>query len=440
MDSSFLQIERYFEINKQVGKLLFFLCLLLQFLLMTPQISLAQNSDSMLQTSDIVKGKIKVFLDCDDCDDEYLQEEIKFVDFVRDPQLADVHILITYQNTAGTGRLYDIQFIGKNRFDGEEVILHYKSYAADTDDIIREGVARKIMLGLIPYVSKTEIADKLRIKYKSTDEGIFTQYESDPWDNWIFNIDLTGGLEAEENQKEYTVKSGLKAKRVTEEWKLKADCSYTFEEEIFDDDDGRVLSNKREWEINADVVKSISDHWSIGIFGELHSSTYRNLKVRRDIDLGIEYNFFPWNESNKWLLTLAYHNGIKNYNYFDETIYSKLHETLWFQSVDLGLEIIREWGSTDCGLNFSHLIQLDNKYNLNADIGMSLRVTQGLALRFSLNAESIHNQIYLPKGDASWEEILLKQRQLVTSYDINFEIGVSYTFGSIYNSIINRRF
>ena len=403
-----------------------------------PIICFAQNDGKLKESLNY--NKVKVFLDCDDCDSKYLQEVIQFVDFVRDPQLAQVHILITHQNTGSTGRLYEINFIGKEKYKGDDETLYFESYAADSDDIVREGIARKIMLGLVPFVSKTDIADRLRIKYKNADEDLTTKYESDPWDNWIFNIDLTGGIEAEENQKNYSVTSALKAKRVTKDWKIISDVSYQFEEEIFDDDDSRVSSDKREWETNLSLVKSLTEHLSIGIFGELHSSTYKNQKLRKDLDLAVEYNIFPWKESNQWLLTLAYHNGLKNYNYFEETIYDKQNETLWFHSVVFKLDMIKQWGSIDSRIELYHLIQLHNKYNLNINCGMSLRITQGLALKLSLNAESIHDQIYIPKGDASLEEILLKQRQLVTSYDLSFEVGVSFTFGSIYNSIINRRF
>ena len=50
------------------------------------------------------------------------------------------------------------------------------------------------------------------------------------------------------------------------------------------------------------------------------------------------------------------------------------------------------------------------------------------------------DQIYLPRGAASTEEILLRQRQLLTGYQYFFEFGFSYTFGSIFNNIVNPRF
>jgi hypothetical protein len=50
------------------------------------------------------------------------------------------------------------------------------------------------------------------------------------------------------------------------------------------------------------------------------------------------------------------------------------------------------------------------------------------------------DQIYLPLGEATTEEILLRQRQLLTGYQYFFNFGFRYSFGSIYNNIVNPRF
>ena len=52
----------------------------------------------------------------------------------------------------------------------------------------------------------------------------------------------------------------------------------------------------------------------------------------------------------------------------------------------------------------------------------------------------IRDQLYLPAGSASTAEILLRQRQLETSYNYFVSFGFSYQFGSIFNNIVNPRF
>jgi hypothetical protein len=46
----------------------------------------------------------------------------------------------------------------------------------------------------------------------------------------------------------------------------------------------------------------------------------------------------------------------------------------------------------------------------------------------------------LRRGDASNEEILVRQRELATGYEYEFGFGISYTFGSIFNNVVNPRF
>jgi len=73
------------------------------------------------------------------------------------------------------------------------------------------------------------------------------------------------------------------------------------------------------------------------------------------------------------------------------------------------------------------------------DSYISLRLVKGFSLYLNIDLESIHDQIYLPKGEASLEEILLKRKQLATTFNYSTSFGLRYTFGSIYNNIVNRR-
>ena len=70
---------------------------------------------------------------------------------------------------------------------------------------------------------------------------------------------------------------------------------------------------------------------------------------------------------------------------------------------------------------------------------LDFRIFEGLALRLSGNINLIREQYNLAAGSTSIEELLLQQRQIATDYETRFSIGLSYTFGSIYNSIINTR-
>ena len=69
-----------------------------------------------------------------------------------------------------------------------------------------------------------------------------------------------------------------------------------------------------------------------------------------------------------------------------------------------------------------------------------MRVTRGLSVDAEVNASRIRDQLSLPARGASAEEILLRLRRLQSGYEYQFGISVTYTFGSIFSSIVNPRF
>jgi hypothetical protein len=70
----------------------------------------------------------------------------------------------------------------------------------------------------------------------------------------------------------------------------------------------------------------------------------------------------------------------------------------------------------------------------------NVRIFKGFSVRFNGDIERIRDQIYLAKGEASIDEILLRRRQLATSYSYYLSFGFTYSFGSINNNIVNTRF
>lgn len=69
-----------------------------------------------------------------------------------------------------------------------------------------------------------------------------------------------------------------------------------------------------------------------------------------------------------------------------------------------------------------------------------MRLFKGFSFNVFAEYSKINDQISLRKADASQEEVLLRLRQLATGYSYSVNFGISYRFGSIYNSIVNPRF
>ena len=71
---------------------------------------------------------------------------------------------------------------------------------------------------------------------------------------------------------------------------------------------------------------------------------------------------------------------------------------------------------------------------------MSVRIFRGLRLNIGGGVERIRDQIFLRLAEFSDEEILLGRFQRESSYAIDFRVGLSYQFGSIFNNVVNNRF
>ena len=109
-------------------------------------------------------------------------------------------------------------------------------------------------------------------------------------------------------------------------------------------------------------------------------------------------------------------------------------------SLSVTAKAVQKWGSVSGSISSSTYLHDVSKYHFNFYLNTSVRLFKGLELNISGNYAVVHNQLNLPKGDVTQEELLLEQRQLETQYSFWASIGISYTFGSIYNNVINPRF
>jgi hypothetical protein len=137
-----------------------------------------------------------VFLDCQTffCDFDHFRREITFVNWVRDRQDADVHVLGTGQATGGGGRAHTIAFIGLRRSVGRTDTLRYVSTNTDTPVEIRDELVRVVKLGLVPFVAPTEIGEGLDVIFRSPAAAHPTTQtdEDDPWNLWVFTVSVGG--------------------------------------------------------------------------------------------------------------------------------------------------------------------------------------------------------------------------------------------------------
>jgi len=383
---------------------------------------------------------INFFLDCDDCDFTFVRQELTFVSFVRDPGLADVHILVTDSSTGSGGTKYFLNFIGLKDFSGINYDYTMITRQFDTDDDIRKNLLKMIKIGILSYYSRTSLIDRMVIDIKDSENKKADEMVTDKWNKWVFRIESGGELQKEESQNEFSVRFNTSARKVTEEWKTRIEAAYEINRENYYDDGEKIINKQDTRQFSANFIKSLTEKWSAGFFGDYLSRTYLNTDYRFRVSSGIEYNFFPWKESNRRVLVIRYIAGVSRTRYLEETIYDKLEETLFSEALELNLELIQPWGEISAGLEGQHYFHDFSKNRLTFESDFSVRLTRNLSVFCEMQTEMVHDQLYLPKGDASREDILLRRRKLASTYEIRSQIGFRFTFGSIYNNVVNERF
>lgn len=400
-------------------------------------VSLFADDVALTYKEELKKAAPKVFIDCRRCDRDYIRTEITFVNYVRDRQDADVHVLITTQRTGSGGQEYTMEFIGQRDYSSIRHTLKYVSNRTDVRDEVREGYVEVLKKGFFPFVMHSPIADHISILFKEELEPTAVE---DKWNFWIFNVGLRGSVSGEESRSERSIRGNISANRVTPAMKLRMSVSGEFEEDTFDINGDTIVSTSSEKEIDGMYVKSLGDHWSAGGWTELESSTYGNYDLKFNLAPAIEYNFFPYYESTRRRLRVLYRLNYYYNEYIEETVYEKTSESLWGQSLDVTLEVKQPWGNATISVDGSHYFHDASKNRVSLWGHMSIRLVRGLNLDIFGSYSRIHDQLNLPKGDASLDEILLRRRELATDYDYRISIGLSYTFGSVYSNVVNPRF
>jgi hypothetical protein len=89
------------------------------------------------------------------------------------------------------------------------------------------------------------------------------------------------------------------------------------------------------------------------------------------------------------------------------------------------------------GSNYFHDFS-KNRIQLNSSL--NIRIFKGLSVEIEGGVAHINDQLNLKKGGITEAERLLRLRELATKYRIDGGIELTYTFGSIYNNVVNPRF
>ncbi len=408
------------------------------------QMGEAQVKDIQLEEVDdeinkfLRENAIKVFLDMRGGWTEHIKREIPFINYVRDRKQAQVYIMETRRSTGAKGSEYTITLIGQKEFKSINDTLVYVSKATDTDVMTRSNVIKAIKKGLMRYVEKSPLAEFITIKYnlKSKPTDVI-----DKWNYWVFSTRLSSDMSKRSTRDEYELDGSFSADRVTPELKTSFYLSseYDHKKYIFSDSTTYTSISKSQ-NFSGLIVKSLNQHWSVGAYTSARSSYYSNTKFSAEFAPALEFNVFPYSVSTRREFRFLYKASYRNIYYEEETIYSKMHENLFYESLSASFQLKERWGSLWGSLEGSHYFHDVSKFSLSVSGSMNVRLFEGFSMDIKAGYSAIRNQLALRKGGATETEIFLHQKEIANNYRLYADIGFRYTFGSIYSNVVNPRF
>ena len=391
-----------------------------------------------------VSQLLRVFIDCGrQCDFDHIRREIPFVDYVRDPEQADVHVFITVARTVLSGQQFQLSFLGRGAFESVSYTFDRTVDPNATNEEERETLNEAIRLGLVPFVAQAEPAPDISIIYAALEAGApGHEQPADPWKQWVFTA--YGGdfeLELESNRVVFDSRWGIYADHRSEDWKVRFRPYFNYDLVKIKREGGKdVRSSISRHGIDSYVIRSLGPHWSAGVFGTYITRNDRNLRHRGQFMPGVEYSVLPYKQATRRAVTFVYQIGVIYVDYYEETIFRRTEEWLLRHELEASVAIRQPWGDIYAGLDGSQYFHDPKKRNAEVFGNVSVRLFEGFSLEVSGELEMIQDQLSLPLGNATLEEILLQQRELATDFVLSGSISLSYTFGSRFANVVNTRF
>ena len=387
-----------------------------------------------------------MFLDCPDCDDTYVRQQVEFVDYVRDPAAADLHVLVSTTVTGGGGIAWTVGLLGRGRWQGDDHFIRFTTPETATSDDLRRTFVRHFTLGLVTYVADTPVGAELDVVWRRRPEIAATLAPAagstrDPWHYWVFRLGASGHVGGESLNRSRSYRASFSGNRTTEQWKVQFSASGNVNENEFDLDEGETIESRTEsWSGSATLVRSIGSRWSVGVRTAMAHSSFSNTDRSLTLEPGIEYNVFPYRDWSRRNLTAFYTVGTTEYEYRELTVFDRLQERVPHHAVNLNLALRQPWGALEIYSTFSQHLDRRERYRASINGTTDVRLFKGFSLNLFAEYSLINDQIALPKGSATPEEVLLRLRQLATSYSYYVSFGIGYSFGSIFNNVVNPRF
>lgn len=388
---------------------------------------------------------LRIFLDCPTyrCDPDFFRAEFAYADFVRSPEDAEVHVLVSEVRTGSGGEEFTLTMLGRRQYDGRADTLRVYTRPDATEDDTRRAIAGRLGLALGRYVADRPGAERFALKFTApaADRAAVTQARRDPWNYWTYRVSVNSFLNGEQSYKSGSYYGNVSASRVTEALKIQFNGYGNYNRnEYAIDDTTSIVNEQRSYGTSLLVAPSLGHHWSWATRVSASQSSYQNQDAALKGAAGLEYDFWPYEQVTRRLLTLRWLLEVDHFRYHETTLYGKDTETRPASTLELDVSATQPWGSLGASLESAAYLDDLSKHHVELNGNMDIRLVRGLSLSIYGDIASVHDQIYLSAAGATPQEILLRQHQLATNYTYFTSIGLSYTFGSVFNNVVNPRF
>jgi hypothetical protein len=395
------------------------------------------SQQAEIQPDSLQNDGARIFMDCRSCDMNYTRQEIPYVNYVREVKEAQVYVLVTNQSSGSGGMQYTYTFEGLQDFKGMNDTLVYTSNPDETSSIVREKRTKLLKMGLMRYVARTETFNDVNITSTAVKRA---EQVVDKWNNWVFQLSTTPRYNGEATYKSFSMNNSIDITKITPDIKIQVGIDQSFTNSKYINGTSTRLVHRSSSGMSNLIVKSINLHWSVGARVNLGAETFSNYKFKSEIMPAIEWDLYPYSESThrqmRFLYTIGY--GYNHYN--DTTIFNKTEESLFKHELSVAYQVQEKWGSINISLSGSNYFQDFSKNRVEFSTNARIRIVKGLSLNIMGSIAHINDQLNLKKGTLSEAERLLRLSEQATTYSLSGSVGITYTFGSIYNNVVNPRF
>ena len=360
---------------------------------------------------------------------------------MRDQRLADFTVLFRMISTGSGGSEYGLEFSGRNNYEGISTKEKFNSTPNMSQNDIREGLLAALNKGSLHYLIHSPLASQIHYEIRGMNNQQPADSIRDKWNLWIFNVSANVFGNGQEYMNNLSLGTNFSANRTSEKNLFEAGFWYNINRSVYKLEGMEPLKYSiLSYGIYSQDAVSLGKHWAVGYNSGIYSETVSNLKSNLIVAPTVEYNIFPYSEAMKKQFRFNYQLGFSQAQYTDLTYRNRMSDLFLSQSLTIRYQLVKNWGNIGMGLGFKHLYDDENFYNLNFSPSVTWNIVKGLNLSIFGSYSILRDQYFLKMDDVTSTEVITGQIQLKSAFNYFLSMGINYSFGSIYNNVVNVRF